>query len=146
MKNLIKLLIIILVIFVGCTEKKEKEKTTIEEAKEITLEGMWKLKSGVWDNEDGTFLRYPEDSITQGDAYNIYSKTHFMTIAKAPLMEYFRGELTAYSINGNEIYIKTIVSNFDSNEGLEATWTFKVEGDLLKAELGKNNEVWERVE
>lgn len=148
MKNLIKLLVIALIIFVGCTDKKEKEneKTLVEAVQVINLEGMWKLKSGVWDNEDGTFLRYPEDSIVQGDAYHIFSKTHYMTIAKAPLMEYFRGELTSYSINGNEITLKTILSNFDSHEGMESTWTIKVEGNLLEAEIGPNKEVWEKVE
>ena len=146
MKNPIKLLVVILIIFIGCADKKETENVKDEKVHQISLEGMWKLKSGVWDNEDGTFLRYPEDSITQGDAYNIFSKTHYMTIAKAPLMEYFRGELSSYSINGDEITIKTVLSNFNSNEGVEATWKFKVEGNLLKAELGNNREVWERLE
>ena len=146
MKNLIKLLIIICIIFVGCTDKKEKETKKIEETKEISLEGMWKLKSGVWDNEDGTFLRYPEDSLTEGPAYIIYSKSHFMVIAKAPKMDFFRGELVKYSIEEDKIFLNTEISNFDKNEGMEATWTLKVEGNLLKAELGENKEVWERVE
>lgn len=146
MKNLIKLLVVVSIIFVGCTDKKENENVKTDEVHAMSLEGMWKLKSGVWDNEDGTFLRYPEDSIAQGDAYNIFSKTHYMTIAKAPLMEYFRGELSTYSIKDDEITIKTVLSNFSTNEGMETTWKFKVEGNLLKAELGNNSEVWERVE
>ena len=146
MKNAIKLLVIILILFTGCAEKKATDKIPQTETTEFSMEGMWKLKSGVWDNEDGTFLRYPEDSITQGEAFNIYSKTHFMTIAKAPLMEYFRGELTAYSIEGDKIAINTKISNFGSNEGKEATWTFKVEGNTIHFELGKNKETWEKVE
>ncbi len=146
MKNLMKLLVVVAIIFVGCTDKKGSVKIETNEIHEISLEGMWKLKSGIWDNQDGTFLRYPDDSISQGDAYNIFSKTHYMTIAKAPLMEYFRGELSAYSINNDQITIKTVLSNFDSNEGMEVTWKFIVEGNLLKAELGNNKEVWERVD
>lgn len=141
-----KLLVVVAIIFVGCTDKKGSVKIETNEIHEISLEGMWKLKSGIWDNQDGTFLRYPDDSISQGDAYNIFSKTHYMTIAKAPLMEYFRGELSAYSINNDQITIKTVLSNFDSNEGMEVTWKFIVEGNLLKAELGNNKEVWERVD
>ena len=146
MKNLMKLLVVVAIIFVGCTDKKGSVKIETKEIHEISLEGMWKLKSGIWDNQDGTFLRYPDDSISQGDAYNIFSKTHYMTIAKAPLMEYFRGELSAYSINNDQITIKTVLSNFDSNEGMEVTWKFIVDGNLLKAELGNNKEVWERVD
>lgn len=146
MKNSIKLLLIILIVFTGCTDTKKEENLAKEETTEISLEGMWKLKSGIWDNEDGTFLRYPEDSITKGSAYNIYSKTHFVTIAKAPLMEFFRGDLTTYSIKDDKITVKTIVSNIDDNEGKEATWTFKLEGNVFKAELGNNKEVWEKVE
>lgn len=146
MKNLMKLLVVVAIIFVGCTDKKGSVKIETNEIHEISLEGMWKLKSGIWDNQDGTFLRYPDDSISQGDAYNIFSKTHYMTIAKAPLMEYFRGELSAYSINNDQITIKTVLSNFDSNEGMKVTWKFIVEGNLLKAELGNNKEVWERVD
>lgn len=141
-----KLFVVVAIIFVGCTDKKGSVKIETNEIHEISLEGMWKLKSGIWDNQDGTFLRYPDDSISQGDAYNIFSKTHYMTIAKAPLMEYFRGELSAYSINNDQITIKTVLSNFDSNEGMEVTWKFIVEGNLLKAELGNNKEVWERVD
>lgn len=145
MKDFIGILIIGF-LFVGCADKKEKTPMEPSQTSTVLLEGMWKLKSGVWDNEDGTFLRYPEDSLIVEPAYVIYSKSHLMTIAKAPDMDYFRGELTSYSINGDKIVLKTKVSNFDAHEGMEATWTFKIEGDLLNTELGENKEVWERVE
>ena len=147
MKSLWSISIIISILFtIGCADKKEKDTTEPPEMSSVLIEGMWKLKSGVWDNEDGTFLRYPEDSLINGPAYVIYSKSHLMTIAKAPNMDYFRGELAEYSISGDKISLKTSVSNIDNHEGMEATWTFKIEGDLLMTELGQNKEVWERVE
>ncbi len=146
MKNGIKLFIVICIVFVGCTNKKEKESKEIEETKEIALEGMWKLKSGIWDNDDGTFLRYPEDSITEGPAYIIYSKKHYMVIAQAPKMNYFRGELVKYSIEGNQLTSTQVVSNFEKHVGMEAVWTFNINNNVLTAENGKNKEVWERIE
>jgi hypothetical protein len=146
MKNLVKILVVICIVFVGCTNKKQKESQKIEETGEIALEGMWKLKSGIWDNEDGTFLRYPEDSITEGPAYIIYSKKHYMVIAQAPKMNYYRGELVKYSINGNQLTSTQVLSNFEKHVGMEAVWTFHINEDVLTAENGKNKEVWERIE
>ena len=149
MKNSLKLLIIICIVFVGCTDKKEKETETkkIEESKEIALEGMWKLKSGIWDNEDGTFLRYPEDSITEGPAYIIYSKKHYMLIAQAPKMNFYRGELMSYLIDGDKMTVNTVLSNLTGDAVFkEQVWTFKLDGDIITAHLGNNKEVWERIE
>jgi len=146
MKNLIKLLVIICIVFVGCTDKKEKETKKNEETKEIALEGMWKLKSGVWDNEDVTFLRYPEDSITEGSAYIIYSKKHFMVISQAPKMNYYRGELVKYSIEGNQLISNTVLSNLEKHVGMKSVYTFNINDNFLTAENGNNKEVWERVE
>lgn len=143
----IALIIISTIFVVSCADGKEKEVAGPAEMSAVTLEGMWKLKSGVWDNEDGTFMRYPEDSLLNGPAYIIYSKTHLMTIAKSPNMDYFRGELAEYSIlDDDKISFTVRVSNFDAHEGMEATWTFKLEGNLLKTEIGQTKEVWERVE
>ena len=87
------------------------------------------------------------DSLTEGGvAYIIYSKKHYMVIAETPKMDYFRGELISYSIDGDEITIRTENSNIKAHVGMEATWTFNLEGDILKAENGNNREVWERVE
>jgi hypothetical protein len=144
MKNLIKLLIIILIVFVGCADKKEK--AAIKDTMEISLEGMWKLKSGVWENEDGTFMRYPEDSLTEGPAYIIYSKKHYMLIANAPKMNYYRGELIGYSLEGNKLTVSTILSNLENNIGMEAVWTINIKENTLSAENGNNSEFWERVE
>jgi hypothetical protein len=146
MKNAISVLVVISLLFVGCNQMKEKETTEPVETSSVSLEGMWKLKSGVWDNEDGTFMRYPQDSLIDGPAYVIYSKSHLMTIAKSPGMDYFRGELAEYAIDGDSIMMKTSISNFETHEGMEATWAFTLEGNLLKTELGQNKEVWERVE
>ena len=142
MRKFISISVIICIILVGCSDKKAQ----INDNTQTALEGMWKLKSGIWDNEDGTFLRFPEDSITEGPAYIIYSKTHYMVIANAPKMDYFRGELVGYSIEENKLKVSTKVSNIKTHEGMEAVWTFKVEKDILTAELGGNKEVWERVE
>ena len=143
MKNLFLFMALCGVILTGCMEKKEAETKTSEIK---TLEGMWKLRSCIWDNEDGTFLRYPEDSITQGNAYIIYSKTHYMLIAEAPNMDYYRGELIEYAIDSNRLTVTTRISNFDQHVGMKAVWTFSIENDVLTAENGKNKEVWERVE
>ena len=146
MKKAISVLVLISLLVVSCTQKKQKDLTEPAETSSASLEGMWKLKSGIWDNEDGTFLRYPQDSLINGPAYVLYSKSHLMTIAKSPGMDYFRGELAEYVVEGDSIMMKTSISNFDTHEGMEATWAFKLDGNLLKTELGQNKEVWERVE
>ena len=146
MKNLMSVLLIISMLLASCTEKKVKEIAEPPELSQAVLEGMWKLKSGVWDNEDGTFLRYPQDSLIDGPAYVIYSKSHFMTIAKSQGIDYFRGELAEYAIDSNKILLKTRISNFDTHQGMEATWSFSLEGDKLTLEIGQNKEIWERIE
>lgn len=148
MKEIIKLVVIICLLFVGCSEKKDTAATSETDKTNATvLEGMWQLKSGEWDNEDGTFLRYPEDSITTGSgAYIIYSKKHYMLLADAPKMDYYRGELIAYSVDGDQLTVSTKLSNFEKHKGMEAVWTFKIEDNVLSATQGKNKEVWERVE
>jgi hypothetical protein len=148
MKAIIKLIVIICVLLVSCTEKKETAATTETDKTNVAvLEGMWQLKSGLWDNEDGTFLRYPEDSITTGSgAYIIYSKNHYMLIADAPKMDYYRGELIAYSLAGDQLTVSTKLSNFEKNKELGAVWTISIDDNILSASQGKNKEVWERVE
>lgn len=150
MKEVIRIAIVLCLVLLGCTDKKESEPSATEVetlAKETTsLEGMWKLQSGIWDNEDGTFMRYPEDSLTEGPAYIIYSKTHYMLIAHAPKMDYYRGEFIAYSIDGSKITLTTKLSNHKGHVGMEAVWDFKIEDDILTAQHGKNKEVWKRVE
>lgn len=148
MKEITKLFVITCLLLLGCSEKKESAETTeTNQTDTAVLEGMWHLKSGVWDNEDGTFLRYPEDSITtESDAYIIYSKTHYMLIADAPKMDYYRGELIAYSLEGDQLTVSTKLSNFEKHKDMEAVWTIKIEDNTLSANLGKNKEVWERVE
>ena len=143
MKNLILIAVFFGMLAMGCTEKKEVESRQGDQA---VLQGMWKLRSGVWDNEDGTFLRYPEDSITEGPAYIIYSKKHYMVIAHAPKMDYYRGELVSYSIDGDKLTVSTKLSNFEKHVGMEAVWTFNIENDVLTAVHGNNKEVWERIE
>lgn len=143
MKELIKLAVIICFVLVGCTKQKE---TVTDQEDTAVLEGMWKLQSGIWDNEDGTFLRYPEDSITEGPAYIIYSKKHYMLIAHAPKMDYYRGELIRYSVDGDQLTVSTKLSNFKKHVGMEAVWTFKISDNVLTAENGNNKEVWNRVE
>ena len=69
-----------------------------------------------------------------------------MVIAQAPKMDYYRGELIEYSIDGDQLTVKTKISNFDAHVGMEATWTFSIEDKLLTATNGKNKETWERVE
>ena len=143
MRTWIAIAVIFCLLCMSCTDKKE---TQTSKQESTALEGMWKLKSGIWDNEDGTFMRYPEDSLTQGTAYIIYSKKHYMVIAHAPKMEYYRGELIAYSIDGDQLTVSTEMSNLEPHVGMEAVWTFNIENDLLTASHGKNKEVWERVE
>lgn len=143
MKNSFKFLLVVCIVLLACTDTKPRQK---EKSKNIELNGMWKLKSGVWDNEDGTFLRYPEDSITEGPAYIIYSKNHYMLIANAPKMNYYRGELIEYSVEGDKLITSTKLSNFEKHLGMKVVWKFKIESNVLTAENGKNEEVWERVE
>ena len=147
MKKAIRFLIVLAIIFSACTEKKEKETAIVEKSKEVSLEGMWKLKSGVWDNEDGTFLRYPEDSITEGEAYIIRSKTHYMLVASAPKMNFYRGELIAYAVDGDKLTVNTKLSNLSGDAVFkEQVWTFKVEGNTMTANFLNNKEVWEKIE
>ena len=143
MTEIIKFAVVLCLVLIGCTEKKQ-EKNQAEEA--VTLEGMWQLRSGVWENEDGSLMRYPEDSITEGVAYIIYSKKHYMLIAEAPKMDYYRGELINYSIDGDKLTVSASRSNFKENIGVESVWTFRIENNFLSAENGNNREVWERVE
>ena len=148
MKKIFTLFVIICLLFVGCSEKKETAATTgNDQTNPAVLEGMWQLKSGVWDNEDGTFLRYPEDSVTTGSgAYIIYSKKHYMLIADAPKMDYYRGELIAYSLEGDQLTVSTKLSNFEKHKGMDAVWTISIDDNTLSASQGKNKEVWERME
>ena len=147
MNHLIKITLLLCAILVACSDTKQREVDTESTNPEIALEGMWKLQSGIWDNEDGTFLRYPEDSITQGGAaYIIYSKKHYMLIAETPKMEYYRGELMSYSIDGNKLSIVTKHSNMKPHVGMQSEWTFNIENDVLTAENGNNKEVWKRIE
>ena len=145
MKRIIFVLALIASLIMACEDNQKKGEVTTSD-QEIGIEGMWQLKTGIWDNEDGTYLTYPNDSLFDGPAYIIYSKSHYMTIAKASKMDYFRGELIEYNVDGDQLILKTKVSNYDAHEGMEATWTFKLDGNLLTTELGKNKEVWERVE
>ena len=146
MKELIKLSLVICLVFVACTDKKEKETKKVEETKEVVLEGLWTLKSGKWSNGDGTFLRYPEDSILHGSAFILYGKNHFMVVSEAPRMNYFRGELVKYSIDGNKLNATRIVSNIEELKGKSDVWTFKIEGDLFTGTIRDDIEVWKRVE
>ena len=148
MKEIIKLIAIICLLLVSCTENKETAAAKeTDNTNAAVLEGMWQLKSGLWDNEDGTFLRYPEDSITTGSgAYIIYSKKHYMLIADAPKMDYYRGELIAYSLEGDQLTVSTKLSNFEKNKEIGAVWTIDIDDNILSASQGKNKEVWERVE
>jgi len=143
MKNCIMLLLFITFFLSGCSNEKRKysDEKSIER-----LEGMWKLKSGVWENKDGSFLKYPEDSITEGLAYIIYSEKHYMLIANAPKMNYYRGELMEYTINGDKLIVTNKLSNIDEFKGMKSEWTFKIENNILSAENGVNKEVWERIE
>jgi hypothetical protein len=144
MKKLLRIALVIAVIFAGCTEKKEAKS---EESEQVSLEGMWKLKSGVWDNEDGTFLRYPEDSITEGDAYIIRSKTHYTLIASAPKMDFYRGDLMTYEVDGDKMTVSTKMSNLNKDAWFKGEeWTFVLEGNIMKAKFKNNEEVWEKIE
>ncbi len=69
-----------------------------------------------------------------------------MLIADAPKMDYYRGELIAYSLEGDQLTVSTKLSNFEKHKDMEAVWTIKIEDNTLSANLGKNKEVWERVE
>jgi hypothetical protein len=147
MKNWIKLLVICCFVLAGCTEKKEKEVDPVEKTMGISLEGMWKLKSGVWENADGTFLKFPEDSITEGEAYIIRSKTHYMLVGVAPKMNLYRGELISYAVDGDKITVNTQISNLDESMWFKnQEWTFTLEGKTMTAHMGNNKEIWEKVD
>ena len=143
MKNSLRLLVIIAALLIACTNNKNIQ---TEDAKGNELEGLWTLKSGKWSNDDGTFLRFPEDSILHGSAFVMYGKNHFMVVAEAPRMDYFRGELVKYSVDGNKLNTTRIVSNIEELKGKTDVWTFKIEGNILTGKIGKDVEEWERVE
>jgi len=143
MKNSLKFLVIIAALLIACTNNKNFQ---TEDAKGNELEGLWTLKSGKWSNDDGTFLRFPEDSILHGSAFVMYGKNHFMVVAEAPRMDYFRGELVKYSVDGNKLNTTRIVSNIEELKGKTDVWTFKIEGNILTGKIGGDVEVWEKVE
>lgn len=144
MKNSIQLFVVFFLVLIACTNNKTTKYETINKSE---LDGMWTLKSGKWMNEDGTFLTYPEDSITEGGkAYVIYSKGHYTVVADVPKMKYFRGEMGEYSINGDMLESKILISNIESNLGLKNSWNFKQEKGIITFQTEGIEEVWERIE
>ena len=142
MKNSVILLLVVSIVLLACTDTKPRQK---EKSKNIELNGMWVLKSGKWANGDGTFLKYP-DSLTEGTAHIIYSKSHYTVVADAPRMKYFRGEVGEYSINGNNIISKVIVTNIESNKGLINDWSFQLKDGTIVFKTEGMEEVWEKIE
>ena len=142
MKNSVILLLVVSIVLLACTDTKPRQK---EKSKNIELNGMWVLKSGKWANGDGTFLKYP-DSLTEGTAHIIYSKSHYTVVADVPKMKYFRGEVGEYSINGNNINSKVIVTNIESNKGLVNDWNFQLKDRTITFKTEGIEEVWEKVE
>lgn len=146
MKNSIKLLLIIAVLFVACTNTKTEK---AEESEKIeSLEGMWTLKSGNWLNDDGTYLVYPGDSIMDGlKAYIVYSKSHFNLVANAPKINLFRSEHAKYTIVEGIIRSKIILSNIEGSNGKESEWDLEIVGNTATFKDGvKALEVWQKVE
>lgn len=142
MKNSIKFLLVVCIVLLACTDIKTNQKV---DSNNIELDGMWVLKSGKWENGDGTFLKYP-DSLTEGTAHIIYSKSHYTVVADAPNMKYFRGEVGEYSIHGNNIISKVIVTNIESNKGLINNWSFQLKDGTIVFKTEGMEEVWEKVE
>lgn len=143
----IKIILISLALFMACTNSKSDISTKEDIKTKNILEGMWTLKSGKWSNDDGTFLVYPGDSLLEGStAYNVYSKSHFNVVAKAPKMNYFRSEHVKYTLEEGKIKAHIILSNIEGSIGKESIWTLKVEDGLATFKREDDIEVWKKVE
>ena len=126
------------ILFFSCTLDKSEEESA------NPLEGVWELVSGEWNSEDTTYV-YPDPELPDFKSMKIFTKGYFCTIHQSGPVVKFQALAGTYKITGEE-YSQISLFNSSGNIGGSITMRFNIEGDILKQESDRHNEVWKRIE